>query len=145
MTSKRELQREVETLSEQTASTDSGPMIMRLTYFEDDSGDVYNATREDSPHPELTVQPFPESRPESLTIAVPSILPEKYARRTWLFAVTCTRKDRYVADRSEDAPGCVSPCEIWDSMTEAQLREERAHRERNDEQIPAILEPYAPE
>lgn len=145
MTSKRELQREVETLSEQTVSTDNGPMVMRLTYF----GDKYNATpsREDSPHPELTVQPYPESRPESLAIAVPSILPEKYARRTWLFTVTCTKRDRYVSEGGtpEGAPEYVPPCEIWDSMTEAQLREERAHRERNDEQIPPILEPYAPE
>lgn len=122
--SKREIERELDKFDR--GSDDEIGIILNLTWSGFDL--------EESPHPELTVQQWPDERPDSYSIAVPNVMPDAHTPDGGVLTVSgCKTAER----RLSDAPFA---CDLWDSLTEEQLREEKRIREENDDPLPPILE-----
>lgn len=128
--SKRELERELADL-ETADGGDHEPMIINLT-----------SVVGESPHPDLTVQPWPEKRPRSRRIATPNLLPDEYLTERVLSVHNCENVDKHRAD--PDGDGAVYGCELWDALSDDARGEEYRTRKANDEPIPNLLEDYAP-
>lgn len=136
--SKRELERDLDDL-EPDHDDDMVPVVFSFTSF--GSSDLA-----DSPHPELTVETWPDSdRHDNLSIALPNLWPERYAGEPSVLVESCKNDitETWPED-PEESDNRVLACELWDALTDEDLREEYRIREENGEQIPPILEEYAP-
>jgi len=140
MTTKRSLENEVEQLKDRTDDGDSDPLVLVLTHFEHEG---QWPTWDESPHPELTVQPYPERKPNSLKIAVPNHIPTEYLQKSTLMIRTCENGERYGLEEGNETVTVVSPCELWGALSDEDLREEYKIRKANGDPIPAVLEDYA--
>lgn len=134
--SKRELERELEDLKP-SDDDGKGPLVFVITHVEHKEGRWPDI--EDSPHPELTIKPFPERKSKSLKIAKPNLIPEPWCNERTLFITTCENADKYHLEPDTDDNGTAPACELWDALSEEQLREEKRIREENDDPIPDIL------
>jgi hypothetical protein len=129
VTSKRGLKRDVEQLSEERDSGGGVGLYLFTTANNFES-------RSDAPRPELTV---PDDVRDGYTTAVPNVVPDKFERPI-LFLT-----DAVVGTWDGDAGDSSIPVsELWDNLTDEQLREERRRREKNDDPIPALLKDYDP-
>lgn len=139
--SKRELEREVKNL--ESDDTADAPLVFGMTTL----GPPGEADREDSPHPELTVEQWPDSpRHDTLGIAIPNLIPYPYAEESMLFVESCgNRITETWPDDPEDTDTRVRACDLWDALTEEDLGREYKLRIENDEPVPPVLERYAPE
>ena len=97
---------------------------------------------EESPHPELTIKPFPERKPNSLKIAVPNILPEPYCNEAVLTVVTCDTKHKHTPEGTPEENAPVMACDLWEALSEADLEREKEIREEEGEPIPDFLARY---
>lgn len=137
--SKREIERDLEDITDDDAEEGARPLIMNLTSIRDPDGG--KPTIEDSPHPELTVQSWPESRPEQLKIAIPYTIVEPWCNEPTLSVHTCENVERYGMNIAPD--GTHAPaCELWDGLDDEQLKEERRMREEEGEPLPELLLSY---
>ena len=132
---RRKIERQVEEIEENSTTTEGDPILINLTNF-------YN--EEESPHPELTVQPWPDKKPEELNLAVPSVIPDKYATTSPIMVVRCDEIEKFVTDNMGGS-SYTTPCQLWDSLSEEQLEEEAEIRKEKGEPIPEVLTPYASE
>jgi len=132
---RRKIERQVEEIEENSTRTEGDPLIIDLTSFRGE---------ENSPHPELTVQAWPDKKPEDLALATPSVIPEEYATTSPIMVVRCDRIEKYIIEEQSDS-SYTTPCELWDLLSEEQLEEEYEHRKEHGEPIPEVLAPYAPE
>lgn len=132
---KRSVESDIEQLKEQTGD-DIQPMVLNLAFFEHEG---QWPTWDESPHPELTIQPFPERKPNSLKIAVPNFIPEQFLQERCLLINTCDSPGKYTSSIDEDDDAEVFACELWDALSDEDLKREKEYREENDEPIPAIL------
>lgn len=124
MTSKRDLKREVDGLREENPSDDVGMYVFeRENHFE---------SRSEAPRPELVV---PNERGGYKTAAPAYVSSEEHSGP--ILFVTPTVVETWAGETSDDA---VSLSELWDSLTDEQLREERRRREANDDALPPLLE-----
>ena len=125
---KRKVANKIEELEEATANDDAGdPLIVCYTVVDE------------TPHPELTVIPYPERRPDMRSVATPNYIPEQFLQDSTLFINICD--DAIGFDPHGEEVG-VRACEIWDSMTEEQLQQEYEYRKEQGEPIPDILSEY---
>lgn len=100
--------------------------------------------RDDSPHPELTVEAYPDTDgPDGFKVATPKIWPQPYASQSVLCVEACRSDVGDTWPEPSDPP--VRPCDLWDKLTDAQLREEYEIRKQHGDPIPAILDQYDPE
>ena len=136
--SKRELERELEELSD-GAGDDAPTSVLDVAYF---SHEGRWADMEESPHPELTIQPFPEQKPKSLKIAVPKRLPEPYCDQRHLTVATCDTKHKHTPDGTPEENAPVPACDLWKELDEADLEREKEIREEEGEPIPDFLTGY---
>ena len=137
--SKREIERDLEDLTDDDdAEEDPGPLIMNLTSIRE-PGET--PTIEDSPHPELTVQSWPESRPEELKIAIPYTIVGPWCNEPTLSVHTCENVERYGMDLVPDG-ACSPACALWDALYDEQLKEERRIREEGGEPSRELLLGY---
>ena len=136
--SKREIERELEELTGDSHD-DAPTSILNLAYFEHDGK---WPDMEESPHPELTIKPFPERKPNSLKIAVPNILPEPYCNQSRLTVVTCDTTHKHTPEGipKENAP--IPACDLWEALSEADLEREKEIREEEGEPLPELLAEY---
>lgn len=134
MTTKRSLKNDLEQLKE-TNSNGNDPIIMHLTHFDHD-GSWPN--RDESPHPELTVQPYPEFKPKSLKIAVPNLIPEAHLQGRFLSIQTCDTPSKHSPTEGDD--GVVFACELWDALSDDDLEQEKEIRQENDDPMPPLFE-----
>lgn len=141
--SKREIEREVEDL--QPSEPDGGTqIIMNMCHVQGTGKGMEPAEWSDSPHPMLSYKPFPEEKPYSLKVATPHFIPEPWSDGRALFIETCEGDDTHGA--REDPDRClVAACELWDALSEEELKREARHRVEHDEPLPAYLLPYVPE
>lgn len=131
MTSKRNLKRDVEQLSEESVTSDAGLYVCTLTQSYD--------TREEAPRPELLV---PATHGDGYKTATPNVHPDEFPSRILFLSQAVVDTWEY----NEDEDGTTVPVSaLWDSLSEAQLRKERQIREKEGETIPALLEAYATE
>jgi hypothetical protein len=141
--SKRDIERKVENLDD--GEGDGGPpRVLIMTHI----GDWENGNRptiDDSPHPKLTVKPWPEQKPNSLKIATPKVIPEPWCYESTLFVHTCENGEKYLFDRNLEESNTVAACQLWEGLDEADLREDVKIRQENDDPIPPFLEGYATE
>jgi hypothetical protein len=137
MPTKRNIKNEVEDLKYDDGSTGS-PLVLKLTGLMNEPGEP-PADRDDSPHPELTVQPWPDQRPKSFSVAVPKVLPEPWRSESMLFVHNCEDGEKYRLDHMDDDNSVVTACQLWDALSEEQLREDKAIRKEQGEQIPPRL------
>jgi hypothetical protein len=138
--SKREIERDLKDLTDDDdAEEDHGPLIMNFTSIREPGGGT--PTLEDSPHPEVTVQSWPDSRPEELKIAIPYTIVEPWCDESILSVHTCEDVERYGMDIVPDG-SCAPACELWDALDDEQLKEERRIREEEGEPIPELLLGY---
>lgn len=137
MPTKRNIKNEVEDLKPNDGPTED-PLVLNLTGLMHEPGEQ-RPDRGDSPHPELTVQPWPEQRPDSFNIATPNVIPEPWRSEPTLFVHTCENAEKYRMDHMEKDSSVVTACQLWDALTEEQLREDKAIREERGEQIPSLL------
>jgi len=138
--SKRDIERKVDDLD--GGDGDGGdPLILNLTALGHEPGEP-QPDRSDSPHPELTVQTWPEARPESFSIATPNTIPEPWRSLPVLFVHTCDNAEKYRMDHMEEDSSVVTACQLWEPLDEADLRAEAEIRQANGEPIPPLLEPY---
>lgn len=138
--SKREIERDLEDITDDDdAEEGPGPLIINLTSIRDPGGGT--PTIEDSPHPELTVQSWPDHRPEDLKIAIPYTIVEPWCNEPTLSVHTCENADRYGMGISPENTH-TSACELWDALDDEQLKEERRMREEEREPIPELLLGY---
>jgi hypothetical protein len=102
----------------------------------DDSGDpliISYSVVDETPHPELTVQPHPDTRPDMRKVATPNVIPNSRFDKSVVFIDTC---------KNDSGEGWYNACELWDSMSEEQLQEEYQYRKANNEPIPEALAKY---
>ena len=133
--SKRELEREVEDLTDKDDPDGGCGLLINMATFEHEGK---WPDKEESPHPELTVRSFPERKPKSLKIATPNVLPEPYCNEAILTVTTCDKQHKYAPDDAEEnAP--VTACELWNALDEDELEREKAVREEEGEPIPDFL------
>lgn len=138
--SRKKIQNRIDDLEPEHSHGDAPGLIMNLTSIREPNK---KPTVEDSPHPELTVQSWPDSRPDELKIATPStdLIPEPYASVSILSVHTCENVERYRMDIAPD--GTHAPaCELWNMLSEDDLREEKRRREEKNEPIPELLAEY---
>jgi len=121
--SKRELTREVDNLRPEDDDTGAG-LVLNLTNVVDTS-----------PHPELTVQPWPEAKPQSRKIAVPKVIPEKFSENI-IIVEMCGDKAPRGAGGDKDG---LFACDLWEELTDEQLREEYEIRQAENDPIPEYL------
>lgn len=142
--SKREIEREVEGL--QPSKSDDGVMIVidQNHVQGGDKADLGPADWSASPHPMLSYKPFPEQKPYSLKVAIPHFLPEPWASERFLFVETCEGDDPHGV-REEEGSGTVAACDLWDALSEEELKREARYRVEHDEPMVAALLPYVPE
>lgn len=134
---RREIEREVEDLNGGDRD-EYDPLVFAMTNVLPTEQDELAGP--ESVHAELTVQPFPEKKPDAYKIATPNFLPKQYARQEILFVVTCANADHYGADRSRS--NTVTACDLWEPLSEEDLRAEKRFRLKNDEPIPPLLAEY---
>ena len=137
MTTKRSLESDVEQLKDRTDDGDSDPLVLVLTHFEHEG---QWPTWDESPHPELTIKPYPERKPNSLKIAVPNHIPTEYLQKPSLMIRTCENGERHGLEEGNETATVVPACELWDALSDEDLKREKEYREENDEPIPALLE-----
>lgn len=140
MTTKRNLKNELEELKDDPGDGGGGIVI--------DYCNVIPRGKQwpdmaDSPHPELTIRPYPEKKPKTLKVAVPNLISNEYLTNGFLTVATCDKSESHRID--PDADGTMFACDLWDALTEEELEEEYLIREEEGEPIPALLEDYAPE
>lgn len=123
---KRSIENEVKDLKTNEGSN-TDPLICVLTLCDED----------ESPHPELTVQPHPEQKPRSYKVAVPKLLTDEYRKRRWLTVTTCENGEKFGLDESGKA---VTACELWNALSDDDLEREKEIRQENNEPIPPLLE-----
>ena len=141
MTSKREIEREVQSLHGD--ETKGEAVVLNLTSLYGSPGETL--TREDSPHPELTVESHPDSdRHNDLSIAIPNVW-NNYPEAGVLIVHSCKSVTETWGEEYENDPNTRLACELWDSLSEADLRREYEHRADRGEPIPPLLEEYAAE
>lgn len=142
---KRKISNKIDRLEEERGGGDGGRLtILHYTGVKPPEGEAW-PEKEDASHPELVIQPWPEKKPRDLTIAVPNLLPERYRTVGFLIVESCKGVR---ATRDDDAGGggsttAVKACDLWDELTDEDLREEYAYRVRNDEPIPDMLLEHA--
>lgn len=110
--SKREIAREVDDLQPDADAEEVGLVIK------------YTTASDSTPHPELTVHPDPETR----TIATPSIIPEPF-RDSILFVGSC----------DQDGDTGIPACDLWEELTDEQLKAEHQRRRIEDAPLPEYL------
>ncbi len=137
MPTKRNIKNEVEDLKPEDEDTGK-TLVLNLAGLYAELGEP-SPDREDSPHPELTVQPWPEQRPKSFSIAVPKVIPEPWCNEPMLFVHNCENADRYLFEENKEERNTVAACELWDALSEEQLREDKAIRKEEGDQIPPRL------
>lgn len=139
--SRREIERDLESFTPLEDDLHGPGIVLDMTSLPP------GATREDSPHPDLTVEAWPHTPGENgLQLAVPNVVPQSYASRSYLVVESCDgcTTDTW-PDTDEDEDAAVPACELWEAMTEADLEEEYAHRKANNEPIPERLAHYEEE
>ncbi|MFC6753367.1 hypothetical protein [Halorubrum tibetense] len=136
--SKKKIERRLEEL-EPRDDDDGPPIMIQMTHF-DHEGQY--PTVDESPHPELTVQQFPEQRPKSLVIAVPNMLAEPYCNQPHLTVATCDTVGKHTPEGIPEENAPVPACELWEALDEADLEREKEIREENGEPIPELLAEY---
>jgi hypothetical protein len=97
--------------------------------------------RGETPHSELTVEAWPDKEtPDGDKIATPNVWPEAFAGETVCFVTTCKKAGKHHPAENET----VGPkaCELWDGLSEEELRREYEIRKVNDDPIPPLLEEY---
>jgi hypothetical protein len=137
--SRKKIQNRIEQLEPDDAGDDGHAFVLDMAYFEHEGT---WPDGEDSPHPELTVKPHPEQKPNSLKIATPNILPEPYRNEAFVTIVGCSTKHKHIPESvpKENAP--PTACELWNALDEDDLRREKAIREEEGEPIPDVLAEY---
>ncbi|APX97556.1 hypothetical protein [Natronorubrum daqingense] len=129
MTTKRSIKNDVEDLKSREG-VDSDPLVCVLTHCDG----------EDSPHPELTIQPHPEQKPQSHRIAVPILKSVEYLEERWFTVHTCENAEKFGLHTTGNDDSTVTACELWDALTDDDLEREKELRKERDEPIPPILE-----
>lgn len=131
----REIERDLEKLEPAAEDNGGGTVIQMGKSLPDLS---------ESPHPELTVRPYPQTRPDMFQIASPNVWPSAIERDAITFVDVCTSDvtETWPGDSGNDLPRA---CELWDAMTDEELRAEYEYRSEQGEPIPEVLEPYAEE
>jgi hypothetical protein len=129
VTSKRDLKRDVEQLSEETTSGGCGLQILFGVK------DGYE-TREEAPRPDLLV---PDDARGGYTTTAPKIIPDKF--ETPIMIVTKAVTGTWPGDVDDSS---IPVSALWDNLTDEQLREERRRRKENDEPVPPVLHHYDP-
>jgi len=140
MTTRRQLKNEVNDL---TGDDDGdGRIVINLTGMWEKG--EFSQTRGDSPHPELTTERHPDSdRHDALHLAIPSVWPSGFPTGIVLVHACDSYTDEWPS--SEERSNKILACELWDSLSEAQLEHEYELRQEQGEPIPPILEPYGEE
>ena len=136
--SKRAIEKKVDDLH-RGDNDDGPPLVFNITYFEHEGR---WPKMDDSPHPELTIKPFPEQKPQSLKIATPNVIPEPWCNQTTLFVHTCENADTYLLkddDGVREGSVAVPACRLWDALDDDDRRRER-EIEANGEPLPPFLE-----
>lgn len=128
MTSKRNLKREVEQLSEEEEKVRE-PIVMNLT--SEPATDVERA---------LATKPHPDHSDRE-TVAIPKVIP----RRFWpkgdsitLTVVSSANWGNYLFEEP-DGEDTFFAVDLWDRLTDDELATELAHRRENDKQVPPYL------
>lgn len=128
MTTKRRVENELEQLKENAGGDETEPIIISCTSIGPD---------EETPHPELTIQRHGRDR-----IAVPKYIPPEYATPRVVFVARCGSR---TGATQPDGTDYITPCTLWDSLSDEQLRAEARYRVEHSEPIPPLLEPYTPD
>ena len=140
---KRQVENELEDLTDDDTE-EREPVIMKLTSLTDDRG--RSLPREESPHPELTVESHPDSdRHDTLSIAIPKVWPNGYPDVGILTVYGCKSIPQTWPNDLENSENAVLACELWDELSNSDLEDEYAVRQERGEPIPPILEPYGEE
>ena len=138
---KRQLKNELDSLVDDGSG--EAPLMVVLTGF-NQATEGGMATRDDSPHPELTVQAWPDSdRHDELHIAVPNVWPNGYPDVSTLLVYSCDSVADTWPGESLDSDNSVLACELWDALDDNDLRREYEIRQENGDPLPPILETYA--
>jgi len=138
---KRQLEKELDGLTDDTSG--EAPLMVLLTSF-NHATEGGMATRDESPHPELTVQAWPDSdRHDELHIAVPNVWPNGYPDVGVLMVHACGSVTDTWPGESLEGENSVLACELWEKLDDDDLRREYDIRQENGDPIPPILETYA--
>jgi len=137
--SRKKIQNRIDDL-EPEQDDGAGPMIISLTHFA--LGADVEKTYDNSPHPELTVPRHQGIRHETLVIATPNVIPEPYCNESLLSVCSCTNEEKHKADWMDDEQKPLLACELWNALSDEQLRKERQIREEKNEPIPELLAEY---
>jgi len=117
-----------------------GPMVISMTHIMEPGG--VEPTYDNSPHPELTVPQHQGTSAETLVIATPNVIPEPYCNESLLSVCSCTNEEKHKADWMDDEQKPLLACELWNALSDEQLRKERQIREEKNEPIPELLAEY---
>jgi len=131
--SQREIERDIEQLD--TSDEKPGGILFGMTTIS------HEGPPEESPHPELTVEEYPDSSyHDTYCIATPNVWPERYIGPPISLVYAC---DNTVMEmwggEYPDHDNWVTACELWDLLTEEELQAEYEYRTDNDEQMPPLL------
>jgi hypothetical protein len=132
---KRKISNKIDRLEEERGHDDGQFTLLNLAGVAPPEGKAW-PDKEDSTHPELVVQPWPERKPREITIAVPSYLPDRYSTADILIVYSC---DGMCSPRDDDRGATVNACELWEEMSDEQLHLEYEYRVENGEQVPDLL------
>ena len=141
--SKREIERDVESLQPE-APDDGVGIVFDMTHVQGTGEGMEPAEWSDSPHPMLSYKPFPEEKPYSLKVATPHFIPEPWNDGRALFIETCEGDDPR-GHRAEEGSGTVAACDLWNALSEEELKREARYRVEHDEPMVAALLPHVPE
>ena len=136
--SKREIERELEDL-QPNHDDDPDPIVISMAHF---TRYGEEPTWDTSPHPELTVPQHEGTNAETLTIAVPKIIPEPYCNRATLPVVSCVNQERHTGEWMDKEQEPVTACELWEALDDDDLKREKSIREENGDPIPDLLAGY---
>jgi len=139
---KRKIANKIDELEEDHGTDNTDCVVMNLAHVKTPRGKRW-PDMEDSPHPDLTIKPYPEQKPNSLKVAVPTVIPEEFRTGRILFVEACagdsTTRD---GDGTPEATKTTA-CELWEAMSDEQLEEEHKIRQEWGEPIPDRLADYA--
>lgn len=128
MTGKKSLENRIDDLEPEDDGGGDGGLLIAMTSVRGD----------ESPHPALTVERYPDLDRGGEQIAHPqNRLPEPYASESILSIISCGKEDTH--GKHGDF---VCACELWEGLNEDDLHAEKRYREDHGEPIPDILAEY---
>ena len=135
---KRKIANKIDELEGDRGTDNTDCMVMNLAHVKHPNGKRW-PDMEDSPHPELTIKPYPEQKPNSLKIAVPTVIPEEFRTGRIIFVEACAGDS--ITREGDGTPDtrATTACELWEAMSDEQLEEEHKIRQERGESIPDLL------